>query len=721
MKKLLLPLCVSAFTLVVQASTTNVGETVNISTASGLQVINFNGGETTNENGNKTSYVSYSAESGSGDRYTNAPWNVEINVASGVDAVMNFSGSQIDGFKDEKYAVSPNSHRYHIGGSNYSADSPNANVEVKGASATTSSLAFYGSNFETGGATASQTNKEKSAADDNIIIRDITFSFKGTGKFGTNIVTLQNSVFNLDSGTLFSGTKLIKPEGAETTQSTPIVAETIIDNSTYNINTTTSSNVGDLGALTFMNGSALNVKQGTVNATTISVMDIASSINVKNGATLVLTGANALNKTNVGNINIETGGTLKASSTNIALVDGEDFTLSGGKYELGTFTGSSGGKSNIYVVADSLKITDAGGITSLRTFFIGVDTDGVTHKTDYKSINGFQLNGGGKIVLRGGSSLSGDGVNFADTTAYNKDAAWGNSNYIEAGTTITANHSRMNGGFFDGTITINKGYQDNSNWDYTFALGIVSQKANVILGENVDITVYGSTGNTSNAGEVITKNLQGKLFSMVGNITVNAGLGKIKADDAAGMIIRKADDGSRSVLTLNTTDAFAIGYSDATNKVFNTQAQSRFMLEAGATAKFVINDNNNIGKITFEDNTSNLILDVAQGKTLTIGTFENLASATDKITVGLDSEVLFGELLVKMEQDVILDKINFYEVGADGNLTTTQRTLEAGNLFIEKFDNGVYSVYTQAVPEPAQWAVILGAIALAFVAYRRRR
>ncbi len=717
MKKLLLTLSISAFALVAQASTTNVGETANISTSSGLQVINFNGGEATNESGNKTSYVSYSASTASSaDRYTSSPWNTEINVASGVDAVMNFSGAQVDGFKDEKYAVSPNSHRYHIGGSNYSASSPNANVEVTGASATTSSLVFYGSNFETGGVYGSQADKEKPAADDTITISDITFSFKGTGKFGSNIVTLQNAVFNLDSGTLFSGTKLIKPEGAETTQSTSIVAETIIDNSTYNINTTTSANVGDLGALTFMNGSVLNINAGSVNATTISI-DAASSINIKNGATLVFTGANELNKTNVGNVNVETGGTLKATSTNIALVNGENFTLAGGNYELGTFTGSSDGKSNIYVVADSLKIKGAGAITSVRTFFIGVDYNGVTHKTTYVSDNGFQLNSGGKIVLRGGSSLSGDGVNFADTTAYDEKAAWGNSNYIEANTTITANHSRMNGGFIDGKITVNGGYQNNSNWDYTFALGIVSQNANVILGNNVDITVYGNTSNS----EVTSGNLQGKLFSMVGNITVNAGSGKIKADDVAGMYIRKPNDGARTVLTLNSTDAFAIGYSDATNKVFNTQAQSTFLLEAGAKAKFVINAINNIGKIAFENNTSNLILDIAKGKSFTLGAVENLASATDKVSIGLDNEVLFGEFLVKMEQDVILDKISFYEVGADGNLTTTQRTLEAGNLYIEKFDEGVYSVYTQAVPEPSQWAVIFGAIALAFVAYRRSR
>ena len=43
------------------------------------------------------------------------------------------------------------------------------------------------------------------------------------------------------------------------------------------------------------------------------------------------------------------------------------------------------------------------------------------------------------------------------------------------------------------------------------------------------------------------------------------------------------------------------------------------------------------------------------------------------------------------------------------------------NLWIEEIGNtGVYTIYTQ-VPEPAEWAMIFGAIALGFVAYRRRK
>ena len=44
------------------------------------------------------------------------------------------------------------------------------------------------------------------------------------------------------------------------------------------------------------------------------------------------------------------------------------------------------------------------------------------------------------------------------------------------------------------------------------------------------------------------------------------------------------------------------------------------------------------------------------------------------------------------------------------------------NLWIEEIENGsgIYTIYTQ-VPEPAEWAMIFGAIALGFVAYRRRK
>ena len=59
---------------------------------------------------------------------------------------------------------------------------------------------------------------------------------------------------------------------------------------------------------------------------------------------------------------------------------------------------------------------------------------------------------------------------------------------------------------------------------------------------------------------------------------------------------------------------------------------------------------------------------------------------------------------------------NLYFLDADGN----RRELGV-NLWIEQIgDSGIYNIYTQ-VPEPAEWALIFGAIALGFIAYRRRK
>ncbi len=730
MKKLLLSLSISAFALSLQAAPVNIGETYVISTPNNAMDINFNGGGTVGADGRVTSYVSTTSEDRFLGKGTNGDWDATITVGSNVNAIMNFSTTKVEGY--DNFDASTVNNQYHVGGSNVSSNI--ASIFLQGDSASSSSFAFYGTNFMTGGGFKSSVDSEKSSCEDTLEISDVAFSFNGTGSFGSNINTFRNATIDLNSGTLFAGQKWIKQSGGKVL--VDIVQSTTLDNATFNINSSKTisgisegtpvttaggpfgkgknGTVGDLGVLTLENSSNLNVNKGIVNANTFTA-DSTSFINVKNGAKFVVVNEMALNKTNLAQIKVDTGGTLEALNSSINLVNNEDFSISGGNYNFGKFAGTTNGQSKVYITADSFRISDmAGGASSMRTFFIGMDADGNTHETVYTTSAGFQLNGGGILVLRGGSSINsaGNSLNLSDTTAYDSSKAWGHANYIEAGTVLTSAHSRINGGFFDGKITVSNGYQPNSNWDYTFALGIVSQKANIVLGSNADITVYGNTTNSE------AKGLQGKLFSMVGNVTVNAGLGKIRADDVAGMYIRKPDDNSSTVLTLNSTDAFAIGYSDATNKVFNTQAQSKFLLEAGVKAKFVINADNNIGTVAFGDNTSNLILDIAQGKKLTVGSFENLGSG--KMSIGLDSEVLYGEFVVKMDADVISDKISFYEVGADGNMTAIERTVANGTLFVDEISSGMFTVYTQ-VPEPATVAAILGALALGFAIYRRRR
>ena len=115
-------------------------------------------------------------------------------------------------------------------------------------------------------------------------------------------------------------------------------------------------------------------------------------------------------------------------------------------------------------------------------------------------------------------------------------------------------------------------------------------------------------------------------------------------------------------------------------------------------------------------------IDVANNSVLTIG---KIVAETEGATVNiaLADDIIKGSILVS-DMDDYLKIYDPQEVGMEvGFYTEDSSSLrELGvNLWIEEIGNsGVYTIYTQ-VPEPAEWAMIFGAIALGFVAYRRRK
>ena len=115
-------------------------------------------------------------------------------------------------------------------------------------------------------------------------------------------------------------------------------------------------------------------------------------------------------------------------------------------------------------------------------------------------------------------------------------------------------------------------------------------------------------------------------------------------------------------------------------------------------------------------------IDVANDSVLTIG---KIIAETEGATVNvsLADDIIKGSILVS-DMDDYLKIYDPQEVGMEvGFYTEDSSSLrELGvNLWIEEIGNsGVYTIYTQ-VPEPAEWAMIFGAIALGFVAYRRRK
>ena len=683
----------SVLTVSVQADTVNVGLSADINNTA--YTLNVNG-----ENGKAYIYTT-SEKAGADFRFlSNSPYSYNtINVADGVDAIMNFSTTDIDGYKSTK------AQSYHAGGSN--GLTKGSTILVDGASADSSSFTFYGNSFKTGGADPSGSGSEGTVVEDTITIKDITFDFNGTGSFGTNKVVLQNSVVNLNSGKLFSGTKLIK--SGDSTVSADKIVSTSLDNSTYNIQSASATDLGELGAVTLTNNSNLNVKKGSVSAKTLSIT--SSNVNISNGATLNLSAANAFTIADMNQIKVEKGGTLNASSSTIALIDGGEYTLSGGSYNIKGFTGTADRSSKVYITAESLTTSVMGGSgTSARTYIVGADKNGNTSAVKWTATGytALQLNGG-KIVLVNGSSIHSTGkVNFASTAAYNASANIydGSFNYVGKGSEITSGATRINGGYFDGKITVNKGYEANSNWNYTFALGVKAQNANVILGENAEITVYGATSISDGSGEV---GKVGKLFTISGNITSNAGTGKIFSDANAGFFIKSKDANTKTVLTLNTTDAFKVGGAE-------NQASSTFELEAGANVEFVINADNNIGTVALGSSASKLLLTIADGKVLTIGSFANLANS-DALSIAL-GDTAFGSLRIT-DMDSILANYASNSAIKFTDANGVERVLDE-NLFIKEIESGVFSVST-VIPEPAEWAMIFGAIALAFVAYRRRK
>ncbi|MBO5255530.1 MAG: PEP-CTERM sorting domain-containing protein, partial [Opitutales bacterium] len=123
---------------------------------------------------------------------------------------------------------------------------------------------------------------------------------------------------------------------------------------------------------------------------------------------------------------------------------------------------------------------------------------------------------------------------------------------------------------------------------------------------------------------------------------------------------------------------------------------------------------NNIANLDMYDtSTLNLWLN---GTTLNIGTVSQTGSDSSSVfTLMLQDDVERGSLFVQ----------DFNSLTTLEDVKTYISNVSGEDFFVE-FANGTsadggYYIYNVAVPEPAEWAMIFGAIALGFVAYRRRK
>ena len=237
-------------------------------------------------------------------------------------------------------------------------------------------------------------------------------------------------------------------------------------------------------------------------------------------------------------------------------------------------------------------------------------------------------------------------------------------------------------------------------------------------------------GNGTNASadadaKVVTNiNENGSIVQTSSNANmVNDILGQVNVESAENSLRFQNNIvlAGKGKLTLNSTNAFAT--INASKEIIANQANTTFYVSRhyvdkgtyAADTDLVINANNDLGALAFGSNTS-LTLSIADDVVFSLGQITTQTGSNGEFTFILDNWHNNSFKIVDMAIEE-LQRLSFYEEVVDGE-TTTLSKLDVN--FVETaVGSGQY--WVNAVPEPAEWAMIFGAIALGFVAYRRRK
>ncbi len=282
---------------------------------------------------------------------------------------------------------------------------------------------------------------------------------------------------------------------------------------------------------------------------------------------------------------------------------------------------------------------------------------------------------------------------------------------MEKGSSLTANAGlRFIGGDINGAITV-KGSGRNVG-----ANGVI----------NNDDFIIGFYGGVTTFGESATLK-QDYQSAGAWNWT---GYGDGVADGGKTTIITNSGKGSinlgnslriapATVLKMNTTDAYIIGSGEAWQAT--SQATSIFNLavhfrNGDAHTRFEINAANNIGAISFD---ASRVLEIAFGENGSLVLGEEAGEYFNSLR---------GDFLVDnciLLEGLVVEKLKVFDV-AEADLKKYFGVLDSDKYVIDiKAIDGEANAFwvntSMIIPEPAHWAAIFGALALAFVAYRRRR
>ncbi len=589
-------------------------------------------------------------------------------------------------------------------------------AKVVGAGKDVSTLSFTGYHF----------SSNRDAAPDYgcapLTFKDITFNY--IGSYGASALDIAGDGGYLRSGVLkLDGANINMKDGifgvhrnssktadlgtasvVLTNASTLSFAEYLPDGTKYNAGISTISALSDENKLISLSGKSKLDVQGSLNFAGFGITSDDSTININNGANI---GAVSLTSSTA-TIQKATMGTLRMNNSTLDVSGDVTFT-------------TSDSQSDVHMVGvNTLK--GSGTVTTSGTMEINTSTVNIINATYNGS---FQMNkkvgvlnigtDGSKndyeVALKGGLQVNNGSVNIGSNVTIGavarnnfNIAAVGENGYskIASGAKIYAGSARINNAEFDGYITVDSNADvPAQGWHYALAFGTFGsnkQIGNVVIGKNAQVDVTPTSNKAS-------------YFGLYGQIEVNAGEGKLVSNQYAPLMIYE-----NSTINLKSNDAFKVGGA-------TSQATSDFNFYAGA--KNVVLDvdvTNNIGRLVYGSAETEVKLDVASGAVLTLGSVVLAEGQSGVIKIILDDMLKEGSLVIT-DMDYI-----FKNYSASSSISFVDESGNArvlnDNLFLEQIDGttswNVFTVATQ-VPEPAEWAMIFGAIALAFVAYRRKK
>ncbi len=266
----------------------------------------------------------------------------------------------------------------------------------------------------------------------------------------------------------------------------------------------------------------------------------------------------------------------------------------------------------------------------------------------------------------------------------------------------------------------------------------------------IDTTFTGNKANTTGGAIVleggnITISAETKNIVNTGNVASNS---SNVADDSLGgfMYMGNYNNQYASKATFDVANGLSITIGDGTAKQDSIAGDSFSIINKVGTGALVVNGSMEYFKGVLNVNEGSMAVNsvlgasdvvIANGATLTLGTDSDIILYGCSITVEDGATLELGansNIIVNLEED-FTGSTNLFNIADSANLTQNGESVTLASLQDDMvvtyngqtLDKSQWSLdaqtgkLTAAVPEPAEWAMIFGALALGFVAYRKRK